>query len=122
MPNRPYRVDDESCRQISGGRDHRFPGLATTLAGNDLSAIVENGRPSRPMNGAIDTATTQQGRIGRIDDRIDGYFSDVSLHDLYPGSYLHRMFGVKMGRYECPTAIRQEKFLFLFLFLFNSLK
>jgi hypothetical protein len=55
------------------------------------------------MNGAIHAATTEQGRVGRVDDGVHVEAGDVGLQDLDParhGSPLGRFGALSLNRLE----------------------
>lgn len=59
-PDRPDRVDDVARSQSVTARDLRLPRLAAI----ECAAFFEKARPCRPVYRAIDTAATEQRRVG----------------------------------------------------------
>ena len=75
VPDRTNGMDDELGRQpISPGE----PGFAGR-APSQQAAFLEQLSPRGAVDRAIDTAAAEQGRVGRVDDRVDGERGDVSL-------------------------------------------
>ena len=72
-PHRPHRVNDVLCRKAVALGDLGFPGFAATQE----PAFVYQLRSGRPVNRAINATTTEQRRVGGIDDGFDGQLCDV---------------------------------------------
>ena len=62
---------------LKPGGDFRLARLAT-VQGN---ACPQEFRTCRPMNGAIDTATTQQGAVCRVHNGIHRKLGNVALNN-----------------------------------------
>jgi hypothetical protein len=67
-------VDDPARRQIPGGRRLRISRLASA----ETAALLEDRRSARAMDGAVDTAAAEEGRIRCVDDRVDLLLRDVA--------------------------------------------
>ena len=46
-----------------------------------VPALVQQFRPRRTMDRAIDAAAAEQGAVRRVDDRVDGQGGDVAVDD-----------------------------------------
>src|SRR5262249_33656748 len=68
--NRPYGVDDVLCEKATACRDDSLAGGESVNLGHDASALFEDGRSTGAMDRAIDASSTQQGRVGGIDDGV----------------------------------------------------
>lgn len=82
LPDRPHGMDDHRCRQPSSARRYGLAGLAPALARYDRAAIFEDGGAAPSMNRTVDPAPTEQGRIGGIDDSVDGLGRNVATDKL----------------------------------------
>jgi hypothetical protein len=68
-------MDHKLGRESEPGSNFRLARLAAVQG----DARPQEFRTRRPMNGAIDTATTQQGAVRRIHDGIHRKLGDVAL-------------------------------------------
>jgi hypothetical protein len=83
LPDRSDSVDDVTHRRIEvecRGR-HRVAGLAGCNSGAGLGQARSGG----PMDGAIDTAATEQGLVRGRHDRVNTFLRDITLNDLNHG-------------------------------------
>ncbi len=62
----------------SAGGLHGFAGWQMAVAGDDLAALLENGRTTSAMDCSIDSASAHQAGIGRVDDGVGGLLRDVA--------------------------------------------
>jgi len=77
-PDRPDGVDDVPSGQVVPSSDLRGARRRYT----ERARLLEQPRAGRAMDRAIDTATAQQRRVRRVDDRVDGQRRDVAADDL----------------------------------------
>jgi hypothetical protein len=81
-PDRPDGVDHMARRQVVALGDARLAGRAAA----DPLALLEQPRPGRAVDCAVDPAAAAQALIGGVDDRVDLLPSDVALdHHDAPG-------------------------------------
>src|ERR1051325_4016419 len=73
-------MDDMLGWKISRGSDDRFAGRQPVriLCSTNLTTGFENRRPTRAVDGAVYSASAQQRRVGRVNDRIDVVAGDVA--------------------------------------------
>ena len=83
MPDRTHGVDDVLCREPVPLGDFGVARLATVQS----PAFCQELRPGGPVNGPIYTASTEQRRIGRVDDSVDVLAGNISLNN--PDSLSH---------------------------------
>ena len=62
-----------------GCRDHRLSRRQTIgmMNPSNLLALLQNLRPTRPMNRTINSTPTHQSSIRRIDNGIHSFFGDI---------------------------------------------
>ena len=90
-PDRPDGVQDVTGGQVtSAGRLH-----VAGVAPAELAALVENRRPTRAVDRAVDAATAEQRRVGRVHDGVDVLLGDVA-EDEFDHAYAGR--GKRTGR------------------------
>ena len=77
-------------KAATGGEDGFAGGEAVDL-GHDALALFEDGGASSAVDGAVDTASAEEGRVGGVDDGFGGFFGDVGGADEGEG------FGVGEG-------------------------
>ena len=77
MPDRADGVDDIPRGQIIAGCYLGFAGVASAQC---FTMVIKSPARSR-MNGRIDPATAEQGRICGIDDGVDRQCRDVALNN-----------------------------------------
>jgi hypothetical protein len=82
--NRPHRVDHPARRKIAArGRDgvprRQTPAVAL---GAQALAGFEDRTAAATVNGAVDPASAEEGRIRRVDDDVDFLLGDVAFDDL----------------------------------------
>src|ERR1035438_465120 len=77
-PDRTDGVDDVARRQASRGSCDCLSGGKTADAPDNLPAGIEDRWASGAMDGAIHTATAEQGRVGGVHDGIGLLASDVA--------------------------------------------
>ena len=77
MPNRPNGMDHMTRRQAITGGDLGAAGLTAP----EPAAFGQKRRPGRPMDRAIDTTTTEQRRICRVDDGVNVQRRDIGDDD-----------------------------------------
>jgi len=77
VPDRADGVNDPSGREFVAFGDF---GLARDAAA-ECAAFRQQFRPGRPMDGAIHAAAAQQGRVGRIHNRLHAPLRDVTGDD-----------------------------------------
>lgn len=78
VPDRADGVDHMPRRQPVAAGDPGIPGVAAA----ERAAFGEQFGAGRAMDSTVDAAAAEQGRIGGIDDRIDGERGDVGDDDL----------------------------------------
>jgi hypothetical protein len=71
-------VDHPACRQLAGGGRLRIAGRAPA----ERAAFLEDRRPARVVDRAVDPAAAEQRRVGRVDDRVDVLTRDVAADEL----------------------------------------
>ncbi len=76
MPHGADGMDHPAGRQAKAGGYPRLAGEATTQGPTGGQQL----RPRRPMDGAIDSAATQQGLVGGVDDGIDRQTGTLSRY------------------------------------------
>src|SRR5215831_20421592 len=75
----PYRTD--SVKDPFGGQVKARCGLGVSgSAAAQFAAFCQQFRPCRTVNGAVDSAATQERGIGRVHDCIHSLGRDVTLH------------------------------------------
>jgi hypothetical protein len=80
-------VDHVSRLQIRAGGDYGLScGESATLLA-DFLAFRQQSRPGSAMDGAIDSATTEQRRVGCIDDSVARLVSDIA-HDQFQDGFV----------------------------------
>ena len=77
------------------------PGLSGRT-GSETSRLDHQLRASRPVDRAVDAATTGQRRIRRVDDRVDVEVDDVPLDQLDPRDAAHPIRDLRL-RYDTPA-------------------
>lgn len=80
LPDRADRMDDVARFQAITGGEFRL----TRGAAAEAPAFRQQFRPGGVVDGTVDTAAAKQGRIRRVDDRVDIERRDVSLDNLDP--------------------------------------
>jgi hypothetical protein len=70
-------MDHEFRRHTAPSGDHGFAGGKRTDFLYDAAALGQDGWTSSIMNGAVDAASAEQGRVGGVDDGLGGFFRDV---------------------------------------------
>jgi len=77
-----------SDRESGGGQPEarRHLRLAGPAAAERAAELDELGA-GRSMDGAVDTAAAEQGRVRRVDDRVDALGRDVSSNELQPRTH-----------------------------------
>ena len=73
VPHRAHGVDDVAARQAVRAGDLGLAGSATA----QRPALLEQLRPRRPVDAAINAASTQQRFLCRVDDGIHAHFRDI---------------------------------------------
>src|SRR3954453_2368821 len=73
LPDRSNRMDHMPRRQTVALGDFGVSGGAAV----ELTAYGQQFRPSSSMDRAVDTATAQQRRVGRVDDGVNAQCSNV---------------------------------------------
>ena len=71
--DRSHGVDDVLCRQIVAGCDLGI----SRFAAAERHAFGEQSRSCRTVNGTVDTASSQKGRIRGVDDGVNLHFGDI---------------------------------------------
>jgi hypothetical protein len=95
-PNRANGVDHPLGGQIVPFGDLGFTGPTAVKR----PAFLQQFWAGRPVNCAINTAAAQQGRIGRIHDRVHVLLRDIALNNLN-AIFRHES---KIGRYPSYTS------------------
>lgn len=72
-----HGVDNIFCSEAASGGEDGLAGGETVDFGDDALALFEDGRTAGTMDGAIDAASAEEGRIGGVDDGFGGLFGDV---------------------------------------------
>ena len=78
---RPDRMDDPAGGQPEAGCRLGLAGGAAAERGARLAQLAGAGRP---VDRAVDPATTGQGLVGSVHDRVDVLLRDVAPHGLDP--------------------------------------
>ena len=78
VPYWPYGVDNTARRQIVPLGKLCVSGFAAAQG----ATLLQQAGTGRAVNGTIDTSASEQGGVGRIDDRIDLQRGDVGLNGL----------------------------------------
>src|SRR5258707_3329756 len=91
------RVNDIERREFSPGGDQ---GLASRQSfrnafATNLATLCEDLRPARPVNCSVDSASTEQRRIGRVHNCLDILFSDVADNHIDAAAE-KRLFGFRV--------------------------
>lgn len=77
VPDRADGMDYVFGRQTISARDLRIARVAAT----ERTAFVEQLRPGGTVDGTVHAATTQQRRVGRVDDGVNAQCRNVSDED-----------------------------------------
>jgi hypothetical protein len=77
-PDRTYGVDDVFRGQVSRWGGDCAAGRQTPLAGDDLSAGLQNRGTSGAMDGAVNAASAEEGRVSGIHDGVASDARDVA--------------------------------------------
>ena len=77
-PERPHGMDYMPRSELTTAGRHRFACRQPTNSIDYLPAFVQNRRTSRAMDRAVDSASAEQRRIGRIHDRIGLFARDIA--------------------------------------------
>ena len=80
LPDRADGVNDISGRQAISARDPDIARRASVQG----AALDKQLRPGGTMNRAVNTASTEQGFIRSVDDRINAQRRDIGNDDLEP--------------------------------------
>ena len=82
-PRSPAPDRTRGMDNVPGGKAEarRYAGLAC-LASVEPAAGLQQFRPGRPVDGAIHSASSQKGAIGRVDDGVHTEFRDVAADHL----------------------------------------
>ena len=100
-PNRPHRVNDMLGRQFVAACDL---GLAR-LASIQRPAFLRQFGAGRPVNRSVHPAPAEQGRVGRVDNRIDGQLDDVGAGEF---DLVHDRFNFDAPRRQFLGALLNE--------------
>src|SRR6204780_3762332 len=84
--DRPNRMDHVFRGEASAGSDDGFSSGQVSDFAHNFPALGEDGRPPRPVNGAIDSASAQKRRIRRIHDRVGHLLSNIGGTDEFESS------------------------------------
>jgi hypothetical protein len=76
--NWAYGVDHMLRGKLSARRNHGLASGQPSNLADDLTALGQNGRSSSTMNRPINAASAEQRRVGRVHDRLGGFFDDVA--------------------------------------------
>src|SRR2546425_1044566 len=77
-PDGPHRVND-----VAGGEQPRARRLRVTdVAAAQQTTLCEQLRPRGAVDRAVDPASTKQGGVRGVDDRVDVLFGDVTANDV----------------------------------------
>src|SRR5690349_4103820 len=71
--DRPDGVDDISGRKLSRRGDHRLTRRKAADLSPDLAALSKNRWSTTSMNGSINPAPAEQGRVGGVHDCIRSF-------------------------------------------------
>lgn len=82
VPARSHRMHHVGRGEVSRTRDHRLPRGTFPGRRTDGSTFPENGRASRPVDGAVHTPAAQEAAVGGVDDHIRILAGDVAHLDL----------------------------------------
>ena len=63
--------------EVSAGCDNGVSRCEPPDLAHDLAAFREDGWTSGAMDGAVDSSSAKQGRIGSVDDRVGGFLRNV---------------------------------------------
>ena len=84
LPDGSDGVDDPAGGEVEAWRGLRLARLAAAVQSTGVDQLGAGG----PVDRAVDAATAQEGRVGRVDDRVDRLLGDVAANDLE-----HRLIG-----------------------------
>src|SRR5437764_2971012 len=83
-PDRADRVDHPACGKLAAARCLRVAGLAATEA----AALLQDRRPTRTVDRAVDATAAEEAGVRRVDDRVDllrGEIPAAELDHAYAG-------------------------------------
>ena len=83
LPDRPDGVDHEAGREVEAAGGLGVAEGATA----ELTARLEQAGSRRPVDGTVDPAPAQKGRVRGIHDGMDVFGDDVAEHDLQLGAH-----------------------------------
>jgi hypothetical protein len=83
-------MNDMARRKLPGPGHDGPSGRASAVAIVDSPALRQDRWPAAAMDRPVDSASSEQRRVRRVDDRIDGLFRDVPLEERDPYAVDHR--------------------------------